>query len=483
MTTAVFPLGDLGAVQDHLAAADPDRTLVPCGISAVLLGRDRIGRVADAVAGLLDDRPATDGRRPTVLLLVDATPIQRLGDDLKTAVRTSLEQRFDVRTEVLTDEHPVLHADEAALDTASRAAQGVDAIVSVGGGTVTDIGKVASVNAGGVPHAAVQTAASVDGFTDDVSVVLRAGVKRTIASRWPDVVIADVETISEAPARMNRAGFGEITSMFTAPADWRLGALLQVDPTFHPAPTQLLDAVGADIDEWAPGVAVADPAAVERLTWALAVRGIATGVSGTTAVLSGVEHLVSHMLDLHHGEHGLPMGLHGAQVGAAAVIAAAAWELLFDRMAQGAPAVRIPDSDVARARVESAFGHLGSQVTAECWSDYSRKLATWAAHRPAVEAAVADWGRVEPELRRLLRPSADIAAQLRAAGAAALLADLDPSVDPALAHWAVANCALMRNRSTVVDLLVALGWWGADDAAEVLVRADRAATGARPGVR
>jgi len=168
---------------------------------------------------------------------------------------------------------------------------------------------------------------------------------------------------------------------------------------------------------------------------------------------------------------------------AAAVVAAAAWGLLFNRMARGAPAVRIPDADAARARVESAFGLLGGGVTAECWSDYSRKLATWAANRSAVEHVVADWGRVEPELRRLLRPSADIAAQLRAAGAAALLADLDPAVDPALAHWAVANCALMRNRSTVVDLLLVLGWWGPDDAAEVLVRADRAATGAGLGAR
>ena len=61
----------------------------------------------------------------------------------------------------------------------------------------------------------VQTAASVDGYTDNVSVVLRDGVKRTIPSRWPDVVIADVTTISTAPRELNTAGYGEVLSMLT----------------------------------------------------------------------------------------------------------------------------------------------------------------------------------------------------------------------------------------------------------------------------
>ena len=137
--------------------------------------------------------------------------------------------------------------------------QGADAVVTVGGGTVTDIGKVASAGAGGLPHVAVQTAASVVGFTDDVSVVLRSGVKRTVDSRWPDVVIADVTTIREAPAAMNRAGFGELTSMFTAPADWRLAHLLGVDLSYKEASAQLLAAVGADLSEWSAGVASAEP--------------------------------------------------------------------------------------------------------------------------------------------------------------------------------------------------------------------------------
>ena len=477
MTTTQFRQGDLQAVLEHLAAADPDQGLVPCGIARILLGRDQLERVADEVTALLG---AGAGDRPQVVLLVDATPIWRGSQDVKAEVGERLRSRFDVHTHVLTDEHPVLHADEHVLELASRAAQGAAAVVTVGGGTITDVGKIASQAAGGVPLVTVQTAASVDGFTDNVSVVLRSGVKRTVDSRWPDVVIADAEVISQAPAAMNRAGFGEITSMFTAPADWRLANALGVDSTFHAVPIQLLEAVGSDIGDWSSGVAVADVAAVERLTWALAVRGIATGVSGTTACLSGVEHLVSHMLDLHNGEHGLPMGLHGAQVGVASVVAAVAWELLFERLAAGVPAVRLPESERAHNEVTAAFAHLGAgSIAQECWRDYSRKLGQWTASTGRIEGVLASWADLEPELRRLLLPAAEIAAHLRSAGAPARFAELEPAVSPELARWAVANCATMRNRTTVVDLLAALGWWTPADVDEVLRRADSAA--ATPG--
>jgi glycerol-1-phosphate dehydrogenase [NAD(P)+] len=470
MTETTFPLGKLQTVLDHLATADPLGTLVPCGISRILLGHSQLEHVAEQVSALLGEGV---GDRPRVVLLVDATPIRRGDQDVKAEVASLLATRFDVCTHVLSDDHPVLHADEHVLEMAAQAAQGADAVVTIGGGTITDVGKTASRAAGGIPLVTVQTAASVDGFTDNVSVVLRSGVKRTVDSRWPDVVIADVEVISQAPPVMNRAGFGEITSMFTAPADWRLADALGLDATFHPVPVQLLDAVGADIGSWSPGVAVADVDAVERLTWALAVRGIATGVSGTTACLSGVEHLVSHMLDLHNGEHGLPMGLHGAQVGVASVVAAAAWELLFERLAAGVPAMSVPDAERARAEVTQAFAHLGAGgIAQECWRDYSHKLAAWTERAARVDGVLSSWGDLEPELRRLVRPAAEIATHLRAAGAPARFSDLDPAVSPELARWAVTNCALMRNRSTVVDLLSFLGWWTAEDVEEVLRRAD-----------
>ncbi|SDQ83659.1 iron-containing alcohol dehydrogenase [Quadrisphaera sp. DSM 44207] len=475
--------GALAAVRDRLAAADPDGSLVPCGIAQLHIGADAVQRVGGVVEDLLAGG-SSPGRRPDVLLLVDRTRIERAGADLKALVQDQLAQRAAVRREVLDDGHGELHVSEAVVQAATDAARGADAVVAVGGGTISDIAKLATARAGAAALVVVQTAASVDGYTDDVSVVLRDGVKRTVPSRWPDAVIADVEVIGGAPPGMNRAGFGEMTSMFTAPADWRLASLVGVDPTFHRGPIALLEEVGGELGTWSAGLRTAEPEAVEQLTRALAVRGIATGVAGTTAALSGVEHLVSHMLDLHHGERGEPIGLHGAQVGVAAVVAAAAWELLLERLAAGehetprteAALARALDADAARRRVERAFAPLDptGRIGGECWSDYAKKLAAVAQHREQLRGFLRSWRQHEGELRSLLRPSAQMGSALRAAGAAATFEELSPSVDADLARWAVQHCALMRDRFTAVDLLTLLGWWGDAEVDDVLERAARA---------
>jgi glycerol-1-phosphate dehydrogenase [NAD(P)+] len=482
MMTPTPALASFDDVRTLLAAADPEQALAPCRIRRIHRGTGAIGSVADSVADVLGAEPAGPDGSARVTMIVDRKPIMRQGEDVKAMVENQLRERYAVRREVLDDGYPELHVSEDVVEAAARAAAGADAVVAVGGGTISDIGKLATDRAAARALVAVQTAASVDGYTDDVSVILRGGVKRTVPSRWPDVVIADAETIAGAPAVMNRAGYGEMTSMFTAPADWRLASLVGLETSFHWGPIRLLEAVGRDIDAWSPGVRTGDQEAVERLTWALAVRGIATGVAGTTACLSGVEHLVSHMLDLHHGERGLPIGLHGAQVGVASVVAAAAWEMLFDRMTSGAPpdiAASALDPSAAQDRVQKAFAGLDptGRIGAECWSDYSRKLSACAGRQDAIRQVLAAWTDHEPELRALGRSSARIGAGLRATGSAATFADLNPAVAPELSRWAIESCALMRNRFTVVDLLTLLGWWGPADVDELVERAQMSAVG------
>ncbi|MFT4288041.1 iron-containing alcohol dehydrogenase [Nocardioides sp.] len=470
-THEVYPVGDL------LAQVDPEGRLAACGLRRLVLGSGAIETVADTVAELLVGGDGSAHQPATVTLLIDPVPMTRLGVDVKQLVEDRLAERYDVRRVVLDDGHPELHVVDDVVRQATEACTGAAAVVALGGGTISDIGKLAAAGCAEPPVVVtVQTAASVDGFTDDVSVLLRDGVKRTVPARWPDAVVADSETIAQAPSRMNRAGFGEMTSMLTAPADWRLASLAGTDPTFHEGPIRLLGMVGEDLTTWAPGVRAGDPDSVAALTKALALRGVVTGVSGTTAVLSGVEHLVSHMLDQHHTAHHQPMGLHGAQVGAAAVVAAAAWELLFERLA-ARPGARVEaaacDADQARRRVEEAFAGLGEGIAAECWRDYARKLGALRAST-SLAGLLAGWPTHEPGLRRLVRPSAEIAAGLLAAGAPATPDELDPRVPAELWRWAVANCALMRNRVTVVDLLMLLGWWRDADVDEVLARAAQA---------
>lgn len=463
----------------RVIAENPGERIEPCGLQSIIIGEDVLGDVVPQLRALLPD-----AGRARVLLIVDRTPIMRLGVEVKQQLEALLSAEFDVTRLVLDDGHPELHASESIVVQAAEACAGVAGVVSIGGGTITDIGKMASARIGNPPLVAVQTAASVDGYTDDVSVLLRNGVKRTVPSRWPDVVIADTVLIAEAPTRMNRAGFGEINSMFVAPADWLLARHLGFDDGFSWGPVAMLTEIGSDIAEWAPGLVDAQFDSTARLVRALDIRGVATGVAGSTALLSGVEHLVSHMLDMANAAGHRSIGLHGAQVGVASVVAAVVWEELFARLdAVAGTEVVVPEVDAfaAHRELNAAFDSLDADgsIAAECWSDYEKKLQRWAVQRDAVREFVRTWPEHREELRALVRAPEAIAEGLLVAGSPASFEQLDPAISAELAFWAVRNCAMMRNRLTALDVLTFLGWWDDETARRVMRRAEiLAATGA-----
>lgn len=477
-------LSHLDRIREVLAANDPRGQFATLGMTELSIGDS----VLDRLIPVIDDLLAAAGRTAgaaRVAMIADPVVIHREGQPLKDTVLGLLQTRFDAYPAIIDDGHPVLHADERVLDMAARAANGADCIVSVGSGTITDVAKVAAERAGVPVHVVVQTAASVDGFTDNFAVVLENGVKKTLLSRWPDAVLTDTRTVAEAPHVLNASGFGELLSMFSAPGDWFLASRLGLDDTYAPVLTELLGRCGEGIADWSGGVGTGEPEASARLATALAMRGIVTGVGGTTASLSGMEHLFSHMLDLVAAERGTATGLHGAQVGVGSVIRAAAWEEFCDRMAaEPLDAARLfPDPDSFEDRVRGAFAGLdpSGRIGAECWSRFRTKLVKWTAAREQVEATLADWDATRAAHDALTLGSHEIAAYLHRAGAPKRFSDLDPEVSEDLMRWSVANCQFMRERASVADLLLLAGWWDEAGVARVLARVDAACAAAEAG--
>ena len=462
---------DLERIRSVIAASERPDALVSLGIRDLQISPTASDNVVKSVLDLLAvaNQEAADAR---VLVLVDATPIFKGEADLKASVVKRLGETFAVSVTVLGDEHH-LYADDAALDAATVAVTGATAVVSIGSGTISDIAKVATNRAGNIPYVMVQTAASVDGYTDNVSVVLKSGAKRTIDSRWPDVVLADTEVIASAPRELNTSGFGELLSLFTAPADWWLASQVGADKTFHTTPRDLLLTFAGNPGEWGAGIAEGNRAAVEQLTRVLAIRGIGTGIAGTTACLSGMEHLISHMLDMYAAANGHETGLHGAQVGVASVVTATAWEYLLEQIRDGREVETSPaNSDSLQTLVQDVFAGVDSTgaLGAECWRDYSAKLAALQNSDSGFETLAQDADALAAALGATLPNARDLATGLANAGAVLGYQQLAEWVTEDVWRWAVSNCLYMRNRVTIVDFLNALGWWTSADVTEVLAR-------------
>jgi glycerol-1-phosphate dehydrogenase [NAD(P)+] len=459
---------DLDGIRAFLASSDGRRPLRPIGIATIRIGAAALDDLPDVVRSVAAPGP--------IVILCDATRMLRDATDLKALIGERLAAVGETRIEVIGTGDAELHADEAALAEADRAIVGAGCVVSVGSGTITDIAKDATHRAGDIPLVVVQTAVSVNAFSDDMAVLLRHGVKRTVPSRWPTALIVDLPTIAAAPPDMNRAGLGELAAMFTAPADWYLAGALGMDRDWRPAPTTLFRHDGEALLEVASQIERHEADALALLARLMTLSGIALGVAGTSAPISGTEHIVSHLLDMDAEQAGRPLNFHGAQVGVAALAAAVAWQETLDTFDPGALDLdaAYPDPAALESRVRGAFARLdpSGAVGNECWIDVARKLERWSAARASFEAFLGAWPDHQAVLRSLVVDPAILARALSESGCATTFSGLARPITPELAQWAMQTAPLMRNRFVLADLRAWTGSWEPADVARTLAAAE-----------
>ncbi len=453
---------DLDGVRAVLRAVDPgDQArrgrLAPIGLQQIVISSNALLELPAVAAAAL--------RGPRTVVVMDRTPMRRGAIDLKPHVARMLTEHLSVELAVIGVNRPEIHGDEHDLAEVRVAVDGAGCVVALGSGTITDLCKEATRLAGSPPLIVVQTAASVNAFSDDMAVLVRSGTKRTTASRWADVLLIDLQILADAPRPMTLAGFGDLMAVWTAPADWYLASQLGMDPMYHPAPVAMLREPARALLDSAAGLAAGDLSAIDRLARVLTLSGFTMGVSGTTAPLSGTEHMISHVIDMEAMQQDRPAVLHGAQVAAAVVLAAAAWRFLLDELDVGDTDLdgAFPTESAMEHVVRTAFAAIDptGRVGGECWSDYRKKLERWHAARAHLEAFIRTWPIHRAALAEMTKPPREIVAALRAAAAPARFSELDPPIASEVVRWAALHCHLYRNRFGLADLLFFLGHWDA----------------------
>jgi glycerol-1-phosphate dehydrogenase [NAD(P)+] len=438
----------------------------PVGLRAVHIGSDALLRLP-AIAGSV--AATSPGAR--IVVLSDTVQKMRLGAEATALVMSLLSDVAEVSRVTVREDATGVHADEATVAAAAAAASGASVIITVGSGTVTDIGKAVAARLRDTAHVVVQTALSVNGYTDDQSVLLIDGVKRTTPTRWPDALFADTQLLAEAPLPLNLAGIGDLLAMFTAPADWRIASLVGMDERYSDDVVTMVRQHGPALLRAAPLLREADKDAIELTATVLTLSGVGMGLAGTTAPASGAEHTVSHLLEMSAARQGRRSAYHGAQVGVAAVLTAIVWRHVRQRVQAGARLLRCPSDHQMRPEVVRAFSTLdpSGAMAEECWREYQHKLARWRERH-------GDEDQLDPaqleEAACLLEEPGVLQGALRRSGAPAQMSQLDPPVDAQTARWALASCHLMRDRFTIVDLAFLLGAWQPADVDAVLAEAE-----------
>ena len=249
-------------------------------------------------------------------------------------------------------------------------------MLSVGSGTVTDVAKhgchVYQQEQGiqPLPFVVYQTANSVSAYTSNMAPTFVDGVKRTLPSRYPDVLICDLETLRDAPDAMTVAGVGDLLAAFGSYADWWLAYRLGLDKTYTEFAQTLMGPLDEIFLEQAEGLRKGTLESTAILAKLIALGGLAMSLSHATAPLSGYEHVISHVLDLLAEKKERPLAQHGTQVALATLLTTAAYQVFFNEFEPAEINLEncYPTEAQMKARIETAFFPLDptGRVAAEC---------------------------------------------------------------------------------------------------------------------
>lgn len=339
------------------------------------------------------------------------------------------------------------HPDMETVDqvrAAILAAGFVTGVVSIGSGTINDLGKHAA-HLEGLPFAVFGTAPSMNGYTSVSAAITEHGHKKSLSSTAPRGVFLDLAVLAAAPSRLIAAGFGDSICRTTAQVDW-LAAHLILGKPYREAPFLLLKADEAALVAGAAGLQKGDRPALAALARTLVMSGLGMTICGGSYPASQAEHLISHFIDML-GDPSWPMSYHGEHIAVTTLTAARLQEQIYS----GLPLSLAPTPETEA----DLIAEFGAELGASCWASFKDKRLDAGAAAAANARLAAEGPAIMKRLKSVLRPSGEIAAAL-----AAVQAPLTPEaigVPPAFYRRAVEKCRLIRDRFTCLDMAAASG--------------------------
>ena len=446
--------------------------LCDIGMKAIHIGHKTVENIC------ADVRSMTPGKK--VLMVSGPVDIRDTeGRKVKERVKALLEQEYEVEWFVVTEPDGIVHC---TPENAARIAEhfaGVDCVVGIGGGTICDLCKYSTYTAdheNPLPLIIVQTALSVNAFSDNSSVMLFSGVKRTVHSRYPMILIIDLDIVGAAPPEMNVSGYGDLIATWTAPVDWYLGNVLGMGKNFHTAPSDMIRTQCEELLENSEKLAAGDPKVIGDLANVLTLSGLSMGLADESSPASGSEHVMSHLIDMASKVRHTGICYHGTQVAVSGINSCIIWDYLLNEFDPKAVDIDkcYPSLEEMEPKVKAAFDWLDDTHSAanECWSDYEKKLTKWHENKEKFRAFLDNFDAFKATVAPWVKKPEYIAECMHKAKAPCRYSVLNFPVDAKTATWAMNNCHLMRNRFSVIDLLFYTGIWNEDFVQKIIARAD-----------
>ena len=188
-----------------------------------------------------------------------------------------------------------------------------EVIVAFGAGTIMDFGRYPAYKLG-IPFVAIPTLASSDGFTANICSVILEGQKKSIPMCAPILVVADLDIIKGAPARLVASGINDILAKYISLVDWRISHLVNGEYYCHMV-AELAEQALAIMRNAADVYADTGIADIEAMTMAQMLSGLTMQLLDHSRAASGAEHLIAHLVEMKPPRFETAEGIHGECVG------------------------------------------------------------------------------------------------------------------------------------------------------------------------
>lgn len=282
----------------------------------------------------------TEGFR-SIVLAADSNTYALCGGTVCTQLGSRLQTRL------VYQRHGLLIPDEAAIrELEACVTEGTDLIIGIGSGVIQDLCKYVSFRHG-LPYHIIATAPSMDGYASTGAALILEGMKVTISCHVPQVILADVDILKNAPMELIQAGYGDILGKFSCLSDWRLSALIRGE-YFCQYVHDLMYGMLQQTKDLGPRLLQRETAAVQQLMEALVGAGVAMALVGNSRPASGSEHHLSHFFEITGILDQTPYLSHGLDVAFSSVCTQRIREQL---LAMEAPPT-VPEKDPAQKEAD-----------------------------------------------------------------------------------------------------------------------------------
>jgi len=393
---------------------------------------------ADACEVLAEDCSALYGVQP-VLLISDPETDVVAGKFLQAA----LQQRQ------VNLEHYPLDTNPSATDTLAEKIQSASRdkvlIISVGSGTINDLGKFAA-DRNGIDYWSLPTAPSMNGYTSSIAAIKVKGVKQTLPAAPPKRIYAIPQVIQQAPLKLRQAGFCDVLAKVVSDIDWQCESLL-LSGSYCGLPATMMTQVEKTYSEHPEEIGRGDAVAVMGLFKGLLLSGVAMSLAGSSAPASGGEHLVSHFLDMREPLTGREPELHGLQVGVGIILSTACYRRLAQLDVSALTPIAQQQYSATAARIPQIWGKYAAEVEKQ-FSGKRQALLAFDSLLPKC------WSALQPLFQQVQAPEYFVDLFLRT-GAPFTLEAFRLTREEFL--LAALNSRAIRERITVLDLAAQAG--------------------------